>query len=357
MRNFAKNRISKIKKINLKSILFLIILLPTTILSQEYRSAEAYIADFGKNDMYIKKALMDYSITIVESFLETRSEITAKRIVDKLKIINSNVNHHDKGYKGNTVLRDGFLKMNEKTLEAIEKKTMILDDYETQSELRLDEIISNFSQRETGLFEYFEEINKFEKIKKVFGKQYNLSIRNYDENNIFEYCGKQNILFYKMNVLDHKLIYLIKNKDKNGFTECIKILEKLKTHVLANTAVLKNNFKDQSLNNANIEYMNFLSNQNEKIIPYVYDYMNHYVMLEQIKAKLKKNQQSNATINEQNKYVKLYNFKKKVLLTMLEEIQNSKKILYNNWYATNGKFLKNNIVFENIHEKFIKKNK
>lgn len=353
MKNIAVKNFFKIRKIVPCVFLVFVFLFPSKIISQEYRTAKAYIEDFGKNDMYIKKALIDYSVTIVESFLDTRSVITSKRILDKLKIINSNINHHDKGFKGNTVLRDGFLKMNEKTLEALENKTIVLDDFDSQSKLSINEIISNFNRRESNILKYFEEISRFEKIKKEFGVQYNVSIRNYDEKNVFEYSAKQNILFYKMNVLDHKLIDLIKNKDKNGFTECIQAIENLKPHILEKTAELKNEFKDESLNNANIEYIAFLSDQNEKIASYVYEYIKQYQILQALRAKSKRIQVTNQTINENNKAIKLYNYKKNLLFLMLEEIQNNKKKLYNKWYATNGEFLKNNIVFENIHDKFI----
>ncbi|HAT77400.1 MAG TPA: hypothetical protein DCS17_01210 [Flavobacterium sp.] len=353
MKNVSDN-IFKIKKTILFSLLLLGFLTPSRINSQEYRSAKAYIEDFGKNDMYLKKAIMDYSITIVESFLDTRSEVTAKRIVEKLKIINSNIDHHDRGFKGNTVLRDGLLRMNEKTLQAIENKTMVLDDYDSQNELSLKGIIANFNQRESSIMQYFEEINRFERIKKEFGVQYDLTIKNYDENNVFEYCAKQNILFYKMNVLDHKLIHLIINKDKQGFLECLQAIENLKPHVLSKTAELKKDFSDESINDANIEYVNFLSDQNEKIMSYVLDYFEQYKLVQKIKARSKEIQESNKTIAEYNKVVKLFNYKKNILLMLLEENQKNKKKLYNKWYTTNAKFLRNNIVFEDIHEKFVK---
>ena len=74
-----------------KACFFLFVgFLPANLFSQNYRTIEAYLDDFGKNEMFIKKALMDYTVTIVESQLDSRSKVTAARIIEKIESINRN---------------------------------------------------------------------------------------------------------------------------------------------------------------------------------------------------------------------------------------------------------------------------
>ena len=107
-------------KNNLQSkicFLLLVSFFPLVSISQNYRSIDAYMEDFGKNEMFIKKAMMDYTITIVESQLDSRSKATASRIIDKINTINSVLKKTDKGFESNTMLKDSFIKMNELTIQ------------------------------------------------------------------------------------------------------------------------------------------------------------------------------------------------------------------------------------------------
>ena len=347
-------KIESISRKKMASVFFLLFLfISIETFSQDYRVAKAYIEDFGKNEMYVKKALIDYSITIVESFLDSRSEVTSQRIVEKLENINSNINHHDKGFKGNIELRDSFLRMNTKTIESMKNGILVLNDYNAQSLLTLDEIVLNLYKREAAIVAYFDEIKAFEKTKKEFGVKFNLSVRSYNNVNVFEYSAYQNILFYKMNVLDQKLMELINTKDEEGFTLCLAEMEKIKLQVESKTTELKFQFKDETLNNANIDYMLFLSNQNERIASHYNEFVDAYHVLQTLKIQSVGIQETNETILEYNKAVRLYNYKKNLFYMILEEIQKDKKRLYNEWFKVNAEFLKNNIEFENIHNSFV----
>ena len=353
MKNIVWKKNITFLKVKQKLIVAFLILYPAMLLSQQYRVAKAYVEDFGKNEMYVKKALIDYSITIVESFLDSRSEVTSSRIIEKLENINSNINHHDKGFKGNTKLRDSFLRMNNKTIDCMNNGTLILNDYNAQSLLSLEDIVLNLYKREAAIVAYFEEIKTFEKTKKEFGIEHNIDIRTYNDINVFEYSAYQNILFYKMNVLDQKLMEQINSKDKEGFALCVSEMENIKFQVQNKTNELKFQFKDETLNNANIDYMTFLSNQNERIVNHFNEFVDSYHALQTLKIQSVGIQETNETILEYNKTVRLYNYKKNLFYMILEEIQKDKKRLYNEWFVTNAKFLKNNIVFENIHDSFV----
>jgi len=105
--SIPKNSISNLR---VKVSFFLFIgFFPILFYSQNYRTIGAYIEDFGKNEMFIKKALMDYTITIVESQLDSRSKTTASRIVDKINDINNVLKSADQGFEVNTLLRDSFI--------------------------------------------------------------------------------------------------------------------------------------------------------------------------------------------------------------------------------------------------------
>lgn len=316
----------------------------------EYRALTAYIDDFAKNELYIKKALIEYSNTIVENQLENRTKSTALRIIEKLKNINSIIKKNDQGYKKNTLLRDSFIKMNEKTIECMSNGTLIMNDYVSQSQLSVTEINKNLKQRELNLKSYFDELKAFEKSKKEFGKMNNINIKNFSGTNILEYNAFQNILFYKINVLDEKLNATIFNINNDDFNETITAIENTYKEVVLKTTQYKTIVKDNSLNNENVNYSNFIFTQKKKVIPLFNDFANENKILKKLKTTTDSN--SNESITLYNQTVKSYNLKKNKLFDMMETIQANKKVMYDKWFAVNRTFLKNNIKIDDIYESY-----
>jgi hypothetical protein len=132
-----KNSTLFLQTANRKSVMIVLValmaLFSRSLHAQNYRTIEAYMDDFGKNEMFVKKALIDYSATIVESQRDSRSQTTSGRIIDKLASINKNLLTNNKGFENNTLLRDSFIKMNEKTIESLKNGSLILNDYDYQS--------------------------------------------------------------------------------------------------------------------------------------------------------------------------------------------------------------------------------
>lgn len=293
---------------------------------------------------------MDYSNSIIENQLESRSLATSIRITEKLKSINANIKQNDKGFENNTLLRDSFIKLNEKTIECLSNGTLIMNDYISQSQNSVVEISKNLKERELALISYFEEIKRFEKSKKEFGKMNNINIKNFSGNNILEYNAYQNILFYKINVIDEKLNASIINVNKDDFAATINALDNIYQEVLLKTSQYKSIINDTSLNSENIAYSNFIYSQKKKIIPLFNDFVNEYTALQ----KLKKIPpiDTKESIERYNLAVKSYNLKKNNLFNMLDVIQKNKKTMYNNWFAVNRTFLKNNIKIADIYESY-----
>ncbi|WP_395043626.1 hypothetical protein [Flavobacterium sp.] len=331
-------------------LVMFIFIMPSISYSQEYRNIEAYVRDFSKNELFLKKSLLDYSSSIVEDYEESRAKTTSTRITEKLKKINSVLLQFDKGFDNNTMLRDSFIKMNQKTIECLTNGTLILSDYEAQSLKSIAEIGQNVKEREKNLISYFDELRRYEKSKKEFGLKYKLNINSFNGNNLFEYNAYQNILFYKINIYDQKLITSINNVNINDFYQSIIALEDINQEIILKTSIYKNNYTDNSLNNANIEYARFILVQKSKLTPYFYDFANEYVELQHLKNSAKKGTQEEIT--NYNNVVKAYNIKKKLLFDTIDNIQNSKKMMYNNWFITNTKFLKNNIKFDDLYESY-----
>ena len=335
-------------------VLFLFIL-PTFSYSQEiksagYRTLKAYIDDFAKNELFIKKSLIEYSNSIIENQLESRSLATSNRITEKLKSINANIKQNDKGFEKNTLLRDSFIKMNEKTIECLSNGTLIMNDYTIQSQNSVTEISQNLKERELALIGYFEELKQFEKSKKEFGKMNNINIKNFSGNNVLEYNAYQNVLFYKINVIDEKLNTSIIKVNKDEFIASINALDNAYQEVLLKTSQYKPIFNDTSLNSENIAYSNFIYSQKKKIIPLFNDFANEYAALQKLKKM--PNNNSKESIDRYNLAVKSYYLKKNALFDILDIIQKNKKIMYNNWFVVNRTFLKNNIKVTDIYESY-----
>jgi len=319
--------------------------------AQDYRFINAYMDDFGKNEMFVKKSLMDYSISIVETQLASRSRSTAGKIIEKLESINVNLRINNKGFENNTMLRDSFIKMNQKTIESLLNGSLILNDYEYQSTLTLEEIGINLSQKENDLANYFEAMKSYENSKKTFGTQYNINFKTPTGKNVIEYNAKQNMLFYKINVIDQKLTSVITARDKKGFADCLNRIGIMHQTTLVKTLQYNNHFTDNSLNVANIKYSNFIFDQKAKFANLFNEYVDEYNLLQTLKNS--NTPQTNESNANYNKVVRSYNAKKNMFYEVYNSIQTAKKALYDSWFVTNSKFLKNNGEFENIHEKYV----
>lgn len=331
--------------------LMLLVGLPTSAHSQDYRNINAYMDDFGKNEMFVKKSLMDYSVTIVESQLASRSNAAAGKIIEKLESMNANLRNNNKGFENNTSLRDSFIKMNQKTIASLLNGSLILNDYEYQSTLSLSEIGINLNQKEKDLVSYYEEMKSYEKSKKAFGNQYNMILKSSNSKNVLEYNALQNVLFYKINVIDQKLTSVISARDKKGFSDCLNSITDMHQATLAKTTQYSDTFKDNTLNAANIKYSNFINDQRAKFANLFNDYVDEYNALQILKNS--KAPQTNETVANYNQVVRNYNTKKNSFYTVFNTLQTAKKVLYDSWFVTNGTFLKNNGEFENIHDKYV----
>ena len=345
MKNYTSLNSPKSNTLKFVCFFLFVGLLPTTIFSQEYRTVNAYLDDFAKNELYVKKSLMDYSVTIVESQLYRRTKYTADRIITKLENINTILKTSNKGFDGNTMLRDSFIKMNQKTIDCLKNGTLILSDYDYQSSLSLAEIGENFNRKETQLREYYEELKNYEQSKKTFALNHKVILKINKRKNILEYNAYQNLLFYKMNVMDEKLTSVINARDKKGFSDCLNMLELMRQETMAKTSEYKGDYTDTSLNDANVEYSNFIAGQREKLTNLFNSYADEYNALQALK-----NNETNEGIAAYNNVVKSYNAKKNAFYAVFNDIQTVKDKLYDNWLNVNSSFLKKNGQFDNIYD-------
>ncbi len=357
--SLLKIAISNYQTTLIRFVIFILISVPTTLFSQEatssgYRNINSYLADFAKNELFVKKSLIEYSTTIIENQAITRSDVSSVRIVEKLKKINTILRRFDKGFEKNTTLRDSFIKMNEKTIECMTNGTLILNDYELQSSKNMSDITLNLTQRESNLVSYFNELRRYEKSKKDFGLLFDVNIRNFSGNNLFEYNAYQNILFYKINVIDQKMLTSITCINKEDFRESIVALENVYQEVVSKTDTFKNDYKDVSLNQENMGYAKFIYNQKEVILPLFNDFIKEYEALQLLKNA--KTPETAISITNYNKAVKSYNFSKNKLFNFLKVAQENKNKMYDKWFTINRAFLKNNVKLDDIYESYVATN-
>lgn len=332
-------------------LLFLFVgLVPTLTNAQNYRTIDAYMDDFGKNELFLKKTFMDYTATIVESQLYSRTQTTVVRIVEKLEKLNNILKIRDKGFEGNTMLRDSFIKMNEKTIECLTNGTLILTDYDTQSALSLPEIGENLTHKEIQLMAYFDALRQYDNDKKQFASCYKLHFKGVKGKNILEYNAKQNVLFYKLNVIDEKLSAVVAAKDTKGFADCTNMIELMNQEVMAKTTQLNGYFADNTLNAANVEYSKFIASQKAKINTLFTDYVAEYNKVQSLKSGAQSG--SSESITAYNNAVDSFNTKKNLFYAVFNEVQSQKKVLYDKWFTVNSAFLKNNGKFVNIYDKY-----
>ena len=329
-------------------------LLPAISYSQNYRTIEAYMDDFAKNELFVKKSLMDYSVSIVESQLYSRTKVTAIRIIEKLESINITLKTNNKGFEGNTLLRDSFIKLNQRTIECLKNGSLVLNDYDYQSALSLTEIGENLATKERHLIAYYQELKKYEQDKRSFAMCYKLHLKNNKSKNILEYNAYQNILFYKMNVIDEKLTYVINAKDKKGFSDCLNMIMFTHEEIMLKTSEYKSEYKDTSLNDANIEYANYIAGQRGKLSELFNAYIDEYHALQTLKNS--KKPETSESIVAYNNTVKSYNTKKNLFYVVFNNIQITKDKMYDSWLTTNSAFLKNNSQFDSLYHKYATNN-
>ena len=350
--NFDKNhKLITMSKLFLFWFVFLFLLFCETSIAQEYRNAKAYINDFGKNELFMKESLMEYSTAIIDASPDSRVQNTLERIYTKLEDINVNLLKNDIGVSGDMDLRDSFIKLNNKTITQLKNKSLKLNDYSVQSGLDYSEIYKNFSYKESEITKYYSEIIAYETAKRDFGLKYKILIRSFNKRNVFEYDAYQNLIFYKLNVLDDKLIQLFKYRNTNDIQECINFITNVANESLIKTDIYKDDFADKSLNDINIEFINFMLVQNETLLPLYQQYVSVYEDFQKIKTKFLETNEL-IKVEDYNNEVKRYNDVKNKFFDSLYEIQFKKKELLKRWYVTNSDFLKRNIEFEDLYEKF-----
>lgn len=349
MKNFTFLNSPKSNMIKSVCFFLFVSLLPSIMFSQNYRTIQAYMDDFGKNEVYVKKSLMDYSVSIVESQLYRRTQYTAERIITKLENVNEILRKNNKGFEGNTLLRDSFIRINEKTIDCLKNGSLILSDYEYQSSLSLAEIGENFSRKETQLAEYYQELKNYEQDKRTFALVYKLPLKSNKKRNILEYNAYQNMLFYKMNVMDEKLTLVINAKDKKGFSDCLNMIDLMHQEAMTSAEEFKGEYSDTSLIDANIAYANFIAGQKDKLSDLFNNYVDEYNKLQLLKNQ---SQETNDAVVAYNSVVKVYNVKKNTFYSIYKDIQTTKGKLYDDWLTTNSTFLKRNGQFESIYDNY-----
>lgn len=329
--------------------LFLFIgIVSTKMYSQQYRNINAYIDDFAKNELHVKKFLMEYTLSIVEAQLYSRTKVTAERIIKELQNMNTILIKNDNGFQGNTMLRDSFMRQNKKTIDCLTNGILILNDYEYQSSLPLAEIQENFIHKENQLISYYQELKNYEQDKKNFALCFKLNFKVVQKKNILEYNAYQNILFYKINVIDEKLTTALNTKDKKEVSDCMNMIDLIHQEIMIKTWIYKDNYKDTSLNNATISYSNFIASQREKLIDLFYNYVDDYNALQLLKNSSQP--ETTESVTAYNNAVKSYNTNKNLFFSVFNNIQFAKEKLYDNWLTINSAFLKRNGKFESIYD-------
>lgn len=330
-------------KILLFCTLFSVVFLNFEIsFSQNYRSPKAYIKDFEKNEDYVKQSLTEYSTAVINQYQDSRVQSTLERIYLKLENINSNLVKNDHGYQGDTTLRDTFLKMNTSTISLLKNKSLRFDDYDSQKKLDFTDILICFNTRQQDITNYYALIIDYTICKRNFSKKYNVvTDLFFFKKKLFEYDAHQSLIFFKLNVLGSKLDDLLLTTDINNVSKCIYFLNQVCEESLEETDKYKKVFIDQSLNNANIELIQFLTQQEGTLIPLYIDYMQNLSEFKNIKEESNKN--NNISIEKYNQKVRQLNASKNIFFTNFDENQVQKKAILDKWYVLKCNFIKRNL--------------
>lgn len=326
------------KHLLIKLFLVFFSLQSVKISSQNYRNAQAYIDDFEKNESYVNEYLIEYSSSIIYGYKDARTQATLERIYGKLEAINNNLIKNDIGFQDDISLRDSFLKMNTYTITLLKNSSLRLTDYDFQKTQDFSEIFDCFEKRKQDIINYYSLILDYNNCKRNFSKRNNLkNVRYFVKKNLFEYDAHQSLFFFKMNVLDAKLCDLLKTTDTKYVTKCVFYLNQICDEILIETEKYKKVHIDHSLNNANIELIQFFTMQNESLIPKYINYMQALKEFNIVKAN------SDTSIELYNEKVRILNRTKNIFYDNFNEIQAEKKELIEKWYKIKSNFLKKNL--------------
>ena len=329
-----------------KSIFFLVLFFQISNgFSQDYRNASAYINDFGRNETNVNSALMEYSKSIAFVDPEKRLQRSLDELILKFEKLNSILNIHDKGYKNDESLKNSLIDLNISVIEYLKNEDNDMNDYKEQSLLSLAEIENNFRKKDVAIELLYSKFRKYENTKRQFGIKYNIPIKNDPGFNIYEYNTNQNLIFYKINVLDEKLLVLIDNKDVIQIKECAHLIVSTCNQSLQKTAIYKDYFSDRTLNDANIAFSEFFLNQDEVLIPVAVNFLTFSEQFQKTKCLFEENN-GIMTIEEYNTEVRKYNDLKNKFNYALFSVNVNKNPLIDSWLKINSDFLKNNINFD-----------
>lgn len=351
MRNVYSLKIG-FKKIVLLKILFIVSFFSfEKLLAQNYRIEYAYINDFGKNEVYIKESIIEYSQSIIDNNSLDRTQAKLNATLKKLININFILEQNDKGIDGDTSLRDAFMKLNSKTIELLNSKILVLTDYQEQSELSCSEIVNTFSLKEIELKNYYNELANYENVKKEFGTKHRVIIRSASEKEVLEYNAFQNFTFYKMNVIDEKLIQLISSNNLEESTICMDFLLQTGQEELQKIEAFSTQFNDNSLGAANKQFIELLQIQKDELIPLFTEFIKIQSDFTATKKQFENND-AGISVEIYNQKVRDYNNIKNAFYDKLNALQDEKSTLITNWHITNSNFLNRNLKFENIYDKY-----
>ena len=328
--------------LSLNNILLLFFLQSITLQAQSYRTAEAYISDFEKNEYYVIESLIEYSSSIINDDKASRVQATLEGIYNRLENINTIIIKNGKGYSGDISLREAFLKMNRRIVILLKSNSLKFTGYETEKNLNYSEIFNVFATRESEIINYYSAILDYSNAKHTFSKRNNLTHdRYFSKRNIFEYDAHQSLMFFKINVLDAKLSDLLNTTDDKNVIECVSYLNQVCRESLTETDEYKKVYIDQSLNIANNELITFLLAQSELLLPLYTDYIQTLADCNNTKEGLQNNEKDNS--EQYNEKVRQLNVTKNKFMDSFATIQNQKKELIDNWLKIKQDYLKNNL--------------
>ncbi|MEC4004459.1 hypothetical protein OX283_007310 [Flavobacterium sp. SUN052] len=327
----------------LLSILMIVFFLQLeTTQSQNYRTPKAYIEDFEKNETYVKQSLIEYSSSVINGYQESRVQSTLDRIYIKLENINTTIVKNDKGFLGDTSLRDAFLKMNTSTIALLKNKSLRFDDYDNVKSQDFADILMCFTNRKQDIINYYAIILNYTNCKRNFSKKNNITTERYFyKKKLFEYDAHQSLIFFKLNVLSTKLDDLLLTTDCENVNKCVYFLNQVCEESTIDTDIYKKIFVDQSLNNANIELIHFISQEGETLIPLYKDYIQTLSEFKITKDRLNKN--NDVPIEKYNQEVRRLNTTKNIFFDNLNSLQSQKKELIDKWYVLKCNFIKRNL--------------
>ncbi len=310
--------------------------------AQSYRTAEAYISDFEKNESYVIQSLIEYSSSIINDDKASRVQATLEGIYNRLENINAIIIKNGKGYSGDISLRDAFLKMNRRTIILLKGNSLKFKGYETERNLSYAEIFNVFETRKSEIINYYSAILDYSNAKHTFSKRNKLTHdRYFSKRNIFEYDAHQSLIFFKINVLDAKLSDLLTSTDDKNVLQCASYLTQVCRESLTQTDEYTKVNVDQSLNIANSELITFLLTQNELLLPLYTDYIQTLVDFNNTKETLQQDKKDNS--EQYNEKVRQLNVTKNKFTDSFAAIQIQKKELIDNWLKIKQDYLKNNL--------------